>query len=351
MLSKETKDQLDQFADAIENKMHRVIDQREVNAQKNIAPNRSNKSFQYDLKKAIKENKGNRNEYIVKANDLFLGDSTNDMFAPQFTTRIFNKPFETDLRAYFPQASTDSESIVVNRAEYQTNSAAVIASEGTQFPLSKNTTSATTFNLDRLAHRFAVSEEFLDSVQGASQFITNQIQGGLIEKLNDNIITDIKANDTAFVTGSGGLFYQAIDNAQEHDVLMVAVNDLRVAKYNPDVIILNPTDFAKISLLKDSNNNYLKGSLFESVRNTLDGVRIIQNPAITSGEFHVLDSTAYGTYYNKVSLEVKVGFDGNDFSSGTRTVVASHRGVLAVYDSAACITGTFSTAKTALETA
>lgn len=350
-MTNETKAQLDKLADAIEDKVHRVMDEREMDAKKSMFSNSTKQNFTSDLQKAMKANRGTRNEYEVKANDLFLGDATGTIDPPFYESRVYNKPFESDLRQYFSQASTTSESIVVNRAEYQTNSAAVIASEGTQYPLSKNTLNAVTFSIDKLAHRFAVSEEFLDSVQGASQFITNQIQGGLIEKMNDNIITDIKANDTAFVTGSGGLFYQAIDNAQEHDVLMVAVNDLRVAKYRPNVILLNPTDFAKISLLKDSNNNYLKGSLFANTSNTLDGVQVIQNPAITSGEFHVLDATAFGTYYNKQGLAVKFGYDGNDFSSGTRTVVAEHRGVLAVYDTSACITGTFSTAKTALETA
>lgn len=351
-MEQSTKDQLDKLASAVEDKVNRVIDAREMEAKTSIGNNSFRpKTFTSDLQKAIKSNKGTRNEYEIKANDLFLGDSSGDMFQPFYETRVYNKPFEGDLRQYFPQGSTQSESVVVNRAEYQTNSAAVIASEGTQYGLSKNTTSAVTFTIDKLAHRFAVSEEFLDSVNGATQFITNQIQGGLIEKLNDNVITDIKANDTAFETGSGGLFYQSIDNAQEHDVLMVAVNDLRVAKYRPNAILLNPTDFAKISLLKDSNNNYLKGSLFENTRNALDGVQIIQSPAIASGEFHVIDTTAYGTYYNKESLAVKFGYDGNDFSSGTRTIIAEHRGVLAVYDTAACITGTFSTAKTALETA
>ena len=48
----------------------------------------------------------------------------------------------------------------------------------------------------------------------------------------------------------------------------------------------------------------------------------------------------YGTY---------LGNDA-DFSNDTRTVKAVHRGVLAVMDVKAAITGTFSTAKTSLET-
>lgn len=56
-------------------------------------------------------------------------------------------------------------------------------------------------------------------------------------------------------------------------------------------------------------------------------------------------------YYNNIPLSVQFGFEGSDFGNDTRTVKAVHRGVLAVLDVNACITGTFSTAKTSLETA
>ena len=50
-------------------------------------------------------------------------------------------------------------------------------------------------------------------------------------------------------------------------------------------------------------------------------------------------------------LGIRIGFDGNDFSSDTRTAIAKHRGKLAVFDIKACVTVTFSNNKSALETA
>ena len=65
----------------------------------------------------------------------------------------------------------------------------------------------------------------------------------------------------------------------------------------------------------------------------------------------MMDSARYGRYYNIESLTIRVGYDGNDFSSGTRTAIAVHRGTLAVFDIKALVTGTFSNNKTDLETA
>ena len=47
----------------------------------------------------------------------------------------------------------------------------------------------------------------------------------------------------------------------------------------------------------------------------------------------------------------KIGGGDIDFSSGTRTAIAVHRGTLAVFDIKALVTGTFSNNKAALETA
>ena len=161
------------------------------------------------------------------------------MVPAAYETGIKNEPFQNDLRVFFPQGSTESDTVTVNRGVLSTNNAA-ITTEATQFAESKNTLDVVSFSIDKIAHRFSLSEEFLGDLPGASQFITAQIQGGLIEKNNANIITDILANDTDFAAGS---FALAIESANEFDVLMVAINQLRLGNYNPDTILLNPDNF------------------------------------------------------------------------------------------------------------
>ena len=126
---------------------------------------------------------------------------------------------------------------------------------------------------------------------------------------------------------------------------MAGLNQMRVGNYVPDLILVHPTDYAKMQLLKSSQNEYL------GINSAVDGVRIAQSSSISAGEFHIMDSNRYGRYYNNVSLSVQFGYEGSDFGNDTRTIKAVHRGVLAVLDVKACVTGTFSTAKTSLETA
>ena len=343
MLNAEIKKELDVLVGAIDERIDKKIDEREVETQKSVFNQTSKVDFQKKLANAIDKNKGYR-EWELKADELFVSEATGTYVQPQYEVGIKGTPFVSDLRSLLPQGTTNSDTVTVNRGVYNANNGAVVL-EGASIPESTNTLTAVNFTIDKLAHKFQVSEEFLKDVDGASQFISNQITGGLIEKMNGNIITDIKANDTAFDTTSSAQLYQAIESAQEYDVLMATLNQMRIGNYIPDLILVHPTDYAKMQLLKSSQNEYL------GISGTVDGVRVAQSSSVTAGEFHAMDSIRYGRYYNNIPLSVQFGFEGSDFGNDTRTVKAVHRGVLAVLDVNACITGTFSTAKTSLETA
>lgn len=347
MLSENTKNTLDNVLQALDSKIDKRLDAFEINAQKErFNTGKSHFNLKSRIQKGLVENKGQR-EFEIKADELYISEVNSGTYVPaMYETGIKSEPFESDLRRFFPQGVTESDTVTVNRAVYATNSAAV-TTEATQYPESTNTLDAVSFSVDKLAHRIDLSEEFLQDVEGASQFISSQIAGGLIEKVNANIITDVKANDTDFAAGN---FATAIESANEYDVLSVALNQLRLGNYNPDTILVNPDDFVKIVLLKSTANEYLRGTLGSALQENIQGVPIIQSPAVTSGTYHVMDSNRFGRYYNREALTVRVGYSGNDFSSGTRTAIAVHRGTLAVFDVKACVTGTFSNNKTALET-
>ena len=346
MLDDNTKKALERVSEVIDEKINSRMDEIEIRAKKASLFKTQKETVQSFIKKGLTANKRNPQKFEIKSNELFTSEATGDIVSAQYVDGIKASPFESDLRSFLPQSTTTSNSVVVNTAVLTNNAAAV--AEGATKPTSTNALTATTYNVGKFAHSFTVSTEFLDDVQGASQFISSQITGGLIEVLNDNIITEILASDTAF---SAGAFANAIESANEFDVLMVAINQLRLGNYNPSIILVNPNDFVKMSLLKDSNNSYLRGTTGISLSANIEGVPVVQSAAITSGDYHVIDANRYGVFYNKESLRVEIGESGTDFIENQKTVLCESRGVLAVMDSGAAVTGDFGTDKTALETA
>jgi len=338
--------ELDLLVDSIDKRIDDRIDAIEVQAKRSNLNFSRKQSFQDVIRKGLVENKNSR-DFEIKAGELFISEFTGTPVPPQVVPDIKNEPFPNDLRLFLPQSSTTSDSVTVNRAVYNSNAAAN-TSEGAAYPTSTNTLTAVNVSMKKFAHRFQVSDEFVDDLSGASQFITNQISSGLIEKLNADIVTDIKANDTAFAAGN---FANAIESANELDVLGVGINQLKLSDYNPSLILLNPDDLTKIMLLKATTNEYLNSIRNQMVNNQLMGVNYAVSSSITAGEYHIIDAQRYGAFYNRQQVTIQVGYDGNDFSEGQRTMRCSQRGALVVFDTGAAVSGTFSTDKASLETA
>ena len=347
-MDKKIQKELDNLVEVLDKKIDKRIDTIEVQAKKSsLGLNSHRNSFKHEIQKSLKENKGS-DKFEIKAGELYVSQFTgSDPVAPELTN-IKNTPFPNDLRIFLNVRSTDSDTVIVNRGVYDTNAAAATAEAGA-YPESTNTMTATSYNVVKFSHKFQISNEFLEDVEGSTAFIMSQIQGGLVTKLNDSIETSILANDTDFAAGA---FANAIESANELDVLMVCINQLRLANYNPSVIMLNPNDYTKIQVLKSSSNEYLNSSRNELFNmNQLNGVQIVVSPSITNGLCHVMDANRFGAYYIRQPITIQIGYDGNDFSSGLKTAICVNRGILAPYDTGACVSATFSNAKSALETA
>ena len=153
------------------------------------------------------------------------------------------------------------------------------------------------------------------------------------------------------MTGSGGAFYQAVESANEYDVLVAAVNQVSLENYAPDTILLNPTDLHKIVLLKSTANEYLRQQIYTGLQPTILGIPVTVNTAVTAGKFLVMDSRAATQYWIRENLGIEFSReDGTNFQSNFVTVRAQLRAALTNYLPKAIVQGTFSTAKTALET-
>ena len=164
-------------------------------------------------------------------------------------------------------------------------------------------------------------------------------------------LSGLLTDGTAFTTSSGGLFYQSVESANEFDVIVVALNQLALLNYQADTIIMNPTDFHKIVLLKSTANEYLRNQIIQGLQPAINGVPITLNTAMPAGKFLV------GNLAQSTQLWVRDGLslefarqDSDNFTKNFVTVRAQERVALTTYTPNGIVQGTFSTAKTALET-
>lgn len=220
----------------------------------------------------------------------------------------------------------------------------------------------TSVSLVKRAAYFKVSTEMLDDVTFMAGWLRNKLIVRLFldvdnQCLNgDGIAPNVNGiinQSTAFAAGT---FAGAVDNANDVDSLVVAMNQIKIANQgvNNLTIMMHPSEVASLKLekLSATDKRYVDRLMMVGSTLNLDGTPIVENTNITVGDFLVGDFSK-ATIVQKSSISVEVGLDGNDFTKNMRTILAEWRGQLFVQnnDTTAFVTGTFATTNAALETA
>lgn len=206
-----------------------------------------------------------------------------------------------------------------------------------------------------------VSKEALDDIK----FLQSEINTDLLSLINLKLDTDlfggsgttpvirgINTYATTFSVAATGLA-NAIDNANEFDVLRAALWQVENAYFSPNYILLNPIDVAKIDMLKATTNEYLVAPFGgQYMFKTFYGVPVISNNVVTAGQFLVGDFTKSNLGIRE-EVNIQIGYENDDFTKNLVTILAEMRAVHYIKSNhtAAFVKGTFSTAKAALETA
>ena len=261
------------------------------------------------------------------------------------------------MRQLIPQGSTTSDVVRFVKESAYTNGVAPKA-EGTAVAQSDFDFTATDANVQKIGTYFRISEEMLNDTPQLTSYLSARAPEKLLEVEDAQILNGngTAPNLSGIITDAAdfaaGGFANAIESANEFDVLTVALNQLALANYAADYIMINPTDFHKILLLKSSQNEYLVKDWNQGLQPRINGVPVVLNTAVTSDKY-VLGNFGMGTQL-WIRDNVGVEFfreDGTNVRDGFVTVRVQERVALTNYLPNAFVNGDFSVDKAALETA
>ncbi len=345
--------------------LNKRMDEMEMAAKK-TASGATPQSFKSAIEGALKDGaidamvKGNANaaRFEVKA-DMSLGaDVTGVIAAETIVDQIKYDPSRSvHIRSLLPLGSTDGQTIRFPKESAYSDNAAATA-EAAAFGQSDFDLAASTVNVEKIGTYMRITGEMLDDIKQLTSYLSARVPEKVLavednEILNgdgsspnlDGLFTD----GTAFAAGD---FALAIESANEFDVLTVALNQLNLANYQADTILLNPTDLHKMILLKSTANEYLRNQIFSGLQPTINGIPVTVNTAVTAGKFLVGNLRQSSQLWIRENLAVEFSREDSDnFQKNFVTVRAMERVALTNYLPNAIVQGTFSTAKTALETA
>lgn len=208
-------------------------------------------------------------------------------------------------------------------------------------------------NVKKRTAFFKATTESLEDID----WMVTQLNNNLMKRLDKDIESEVHAGDdigqnlnglkTIASAFSAAPFASAVDNANEIDVLIVAIDNIMVRDQPmPNFITMHPSDVTGLKLIKTSTTDrrYVDRLTIVAGQLSLDGIPIIATTLETQGEY-LIGNGDLTTLYDKGAVRIDVGLDGNDFTENKRTILAEWRGALVTEtnDRSAFVTGVFAT--------
>ena len=235
-------------------------------------------------------------------------------------------------------------SVEYTRQTTRTNAAAPTAETAAAPASTFGWTKAETI-IRKITHVTHVSEEALSDAAMLEGEINGELAYGLDLVEEQQILTGnglgqnlsgLITNATAFSAAAG------LPNAQRIDRLRLAILQVTLNDYAADGIVMNPTDWAGIELLKDAENRYLFGVPANPGQPALWRLPIVESNSMTAGEWLVGAMRMAATLYDRQENTLRISSEhGDNFVEGMLTMKGQKRVALAVKRPASLVTGNF----------
>lgn len=286
-----------------------------------------------DLKSACKASPGNKLELNLVVNTKDAAVISSGSLAPHYGVEIdpnlsVNPRSQTVIRNYASVSGTNSRSLIY--AEYVSKDGdAAWVPEGGLKPLMDATLAEKTVT----AAKVAIAAKFTEETLSDFPSFVNEVQTEMVNKLGikeeqgilsgagtSGEIKGVAADMPAFSLTN---FY--IDRANMFDALVAAYSQIVSTSemaYRPNLVLMNPLDYASMQLTKDANGQYLRPFRYND--ELIQGLRVETTTAVAQGDF-IMGDFSYLNIRDLWALSISIGWENDDFRKNIVTVIAEKR--------------------------
>lgn len=241
-----------------------------------------------------------------------------------------------------PMSQTGFEQVVYMEETTRTHGAAEKA-EGTAYAESEFVLTEKTSPVRKITDSLPVTDEQLEDVAQAQSYINSRLTFGLRQRLDRQVlIGDAAGANLRGIKNVAGIQTQAKGADPIPDAFFKAMTKVRVTgRAMPTHLIIHPTDWEKVRLLRTADGVYIWGNPSEAGPERMWGLPVIQQDADAAGTGYVGSFLpAWISLFERRGVDVQVGYVGSQFTEGKRTVRADMRFAFAVFRPAAFATVT-----------
>lgn len=243
----------------------------------------------------------------------------------------------------FAQGSTTSNTVRFIKENTETNAAAGTAEAGSK-PESAITFTNVDATVGKIATFLPVSDEMLEDVDQMQSFLDNRLAGFVRRTEDSDLLNGAGAPTVTGILQVSGIqtgSALSLDTDSVIDAIFQAMTAVRVTGlYEPDGIVVHPTDWAAIRLMKDTAKQYYGGGPFTGAYgggggiagDSLWGLPVVTTTSIAVGTILIGAFKTAAQIFRRRGLTVEMtNSHGTFFKENMTAIRAEQREALAVY--------------------
>lgn len=171
------------------------------------------------------------------------------------------------------------------------------------------------------------SKQMLADVPFINSLINDELMELVDLRLDEQILkgtgltTNLKGIESYATAYAAGAFASTIPNSNIFDLLVTAKAQIAAANHYPSVVLMHPTDVARLILTKDNEGSYINGP---AGLLTASGLQIVENTGVTQNTLFVMDPLK-STLAMREDVSVTIGLNSDDFTTNKVTILAELR--------------------------
>lgn len=272
-------------------------------------------------------------------------NSAGELIIPRRVNDIVSAPDRNVwLRDLLNVQNTDSNAIEYVRETGFTNNAKPVA-EGQLKPQSNLTFDTQVANVKTIAHWIPATRQAVADARQLQSYIDDRLRYGL--KLEEEkqilygdgtgenlsgLLTDPAIQDVGGVGALG-----ATDNAVDH--LRRSLTRVILAGYPATGVVLHPTNWEQIELMKADNGQYLWFNLGDGVNPRLFRLPVVETPSIAVNDYLIGAFGLGAQLWDRDDTEVRIGEPNDYFVRNMIAILAEERIALTKFRPEAFVTG------------
>ena len=248
------------------------------------------------------------------------------------------------IRNLLPVVPIATSSVDYPKQTTRTNAAAPVA-ESAAKPYSDYAWSNATAPVRTIAHLAKLTRQAMDDAPRLIAEVESEMRYGLALVEEAQILNGDGTGQNLNGIVTQATSYAApftLAGATSIDMIRLGMLQAELALYPSDGIVLNPSDWTRMQLSKDSTNQYLFSDPQGVVEPRLWGLPVVSTPAMTIDKFLVGSFRFGATLYDRMGVEVLISTENvDDFEKNLATMRCEERLALAVKRPGAFIFGDF----------